>query len=180
MRRAMMLLGVSAVVAGSCLCSTAGWASGPEAQLNVGAVMPLSKYKRTVDGNVGGTFGLSGGYRLNLTDNLAISLLANPQFTFLPTEEGQPWKRSDETASVFGITAGPKFTLITGDLETYVGVQGGYYRDMSGPMRDDGAGFNAGGGINYQIGRSTSIGSEGLDAASSATVQPLRCAPSTV
>ena len=161
MRRMMMFLGACAIVAGFCLCSTLSWADGPEAGLNVGAVMPLSKYRHSVDGNVGGTFGLSGGYRFDLTDNLAISLLANPQFTFLPTDESRPWPHTKtvETSSVFGITAGPKFTLITGDLETYVGAQGGYYRDMSGPKPlDDGPGFNAGGGINYQIGNGTSIG----------------------
>jgi outer membrane protein OmpA-like peptidoglycan-associated protein len=162
MRRAIMLLGVPAIVAGLYLLSTeVCWASGPETQLNVGAVMPLSKYKRSVDGNVGGTFGLAGGYRFDLTDNFALSLLANPQFTFLPTDERRPWPitKTVETSSVFGITAGPKFTLITGDLETYVGAQGGYYHDMSGPKPlDNGAGFNAGGGINYQIGRGTSIG----------------------
>jgi outer membrane protein OmpA-like peptidoglycan-associated protein len=161
MRRATMLLGVTTMVAGLCLCSTASWADGPEAGVNIGAVMPLSKYKRSVDGNVGGTFGLSGGYRFNLTDNFATSLLANPQFTFLPTDERRPWPQTKavESSTVFGMTAGPKFTLITGDLETYVGAQGGYYRDLSGPKPlDDGWGFNAGGGINYEIGRGTSIG----------------------
>ena len=35
---------------------------------------------------------------------------------------------------------------------------GGYYRDMSGPMSDDGVGFNAGGGVNFEVADNTTVG----------------------
>jgi outer membrane protein OmpA-like peptidoglycan-associated protein len=158
MRRGRML-GVSVIAIGACLLSTATWASGPEAGLNLGAAIPLSKYRRTVDGNVGGTFGIEGGYRFTLTDNVALSLLGNPQFTFFPTEPGCCSGKNDhEVGSVFGITAGPRLSFLADDLEIYLGSQGGYYRDMSGPMSDDGIGFNGNTGINFAVARHTSVG----------------------
>ena len=35
--------------------------------------------------------------------------------------------------------------------KTFVNAAGGYYRDLSGQMSDDGAGFNAGGGIAFEL-----------------------------
>jgi outer membrane protein OmpA-like peptidoglycan-associated protein len=153
------MLGGSVIAIGVCLLSTATWASGPEIGLNFGAAVPLSKYRRTVDGNLGGTFGMEGGYRFDFTDNLALSLIGNPQFVFMPTEEDCCSGKNDhEVGSVFSITAGPRLSFLADGLEIYVGNQGGYYRDMSGPMSDDGAGFNAGGGINFDVARGTSLG----------------------
>ena len=59
---------------------------------------------------------------------------------------------------MFSITGGPRFSLLTGPVETYVGVAGGYYRDMSGQMNDDGAGFNAGGGLAFEVAPNTTLG----------------------
>ena len=55
-------------------------ADGPEVGVNAGMAFPLSKYRRTIDPDIGGTVGLEGGYRFNLTDNFALSIIANPQF----------------------------------------------------------------------------------------------------
>ncbi len=157
MRR--LLLRVCGIAIAGCLVGVPVRADGPVAGFNLGAAVPLSKYRKTVDKDVGGTFGLSGGYRFDLSDHLAVSLLANPQFTFLPTEPGCCRGKNDhEVGSTFSITSGPRFSLLTGIVETYVGAQGGYYRDMSGPMSDDGAGFNAGGGLNFELGNGASLG----------------------
>jgi hypothetical protein len=154
MRRGMLLsVATAALVFGMGVAQSR--ADGPEVGANVGAVVPLSKFKDAVSGGVGGTFGLLGGYRWDVADNFAISLVGQPQFLFYPTPSNRV---NDEVGSMFVITAGPKFTLITGDIETYITAQGGYYRDMSGPLSSDGIGFNAGGGVNYRITDEDSLG----------------------
>jgi outer membrane protein OmpA-like peptidoglycan-associated protein len=156
MRKNLVLLAVATMV-GLCLTGPNVRAGGPEVGVNLGAVVPLSKYRRTIDGNVGGTFGLAGGYRFDVSDKLALSLIGQPQFTFLPTDDCCG-KTGDDVSSMFIGTAGPKLTLTLGDLETFATVQGGYYRDMSGLMNESGGGFNAGGGVNYLLARGTSLG----------------------
>ena len=135
-------------------------ADGPEVGVNVGAAFPLSKYKKTVNPDVGGTFGLEGGYRFNLSENFALSLLANPQFFLYDSEKEccGGHRDSDDVASVFAITGGPRFSLLSGPVETYVGAAGGYYTDMSGQMEDDGVGFNAGGGLAFAVAPDTTLG----------------------
>ena len=81
-----------------------------------------SKYRKNVDG-VGGTFGIYAGYRFDLCDHLAVSFLANPQFTFMPTEEGCCRGKNDhETGTTFSITSGPSLSFLAGLAETYVGA----------------------------------------------------------
>ena len=58
-------------------------ADGAEVGTNLGAAIPLSKYKRTA--HTGGTFGFWGGYRWNVGENIGFSLIGQPQFTFMPT-----------------------------------------------------------------------------------------------
>jgi outer membrane protein OmpA-like peptidoglycan-associated protein len=132
-------------------------ADGPEVGFNAGAAIPLKSYRRTVDGNVGGTVGVAGGYRFSLNDSLALSLLAQPQFTFLPTEDccGE---NGEDVSGMFIGAAGPKLTWTVGRVETFASVQGGYYRDISGVLSDDGPGFNAGGGLDFKVTPATSVG----------------------
>jgi outer membrane protein OmpA-like peptidoglycan-associated protein len=158
-RRIVAVALASAVVSLGCMAN-AVWADGPEVGVNVGAAFPLSKYRKTTDTDVGGTFGLEGGYRFDLTENFALSIIGNPQF-FLYDSEHQCCNgrdTNDDVASVFSITGGPRFSLLTGPVETYVGAAGGYYRDMSGLMQDDGAGFNAGGGLAFEVAPHTTLG----------------------
>ncbi len=135
-------------------------ADGPEVGVNAGMAFPLSKYRHTTDPDIGGTVGVEGGYRFNLTDNFALSLLGNPQFFLYDGEHHccNGASTNDDVGSVFSFTAGPRFSLLTGPVETYVGAAGGYYRDMSGQLSDDGAGFNAGGGIAFEVAPNTTIG----------------------
>ena len=87
MRRAA-LLGLSAISVALCVLSAVpAHADGPELGANVGAAVPLKKYSHTIEG-VGGTTGVSLGYRFDLNPNLSLSLLAQPQGFFLGTEEG--------------------------------------------------------------------------------------------
>jgi outer membrane protein OmpA-like peptidoglycan-associated protein len=138
---------------------SAARADGPVIGTDVGAAIPLDKYKRTVDKDVGLTAGFWGGYRFDLSDEVALSLLAQPQFSFFKTQEGCcRGKNDEEDASLFAITGGPELSFWAGIVETYVGAQAGYYRDMSGPMSDDGFGFNAGGGLRFEVVRDTTVG----------------------
>ena len=156
MRTRIFIVMVAVLVA----CAGLARADGPEVGVSVGAAMPLSKYKKTISPDVGGTIGIEGGYRFDLTDNFALSLLVNPQFFLYDGESECCGHRhsGDDLASVFSITSGPRFSLLTGPVETYVGAAGGYYRDMSGQMSDDGVGFNAGGGVAFEVAPDTTLG----------------------
>lgn len=147
----------------------AGWLRGSasaqesdfDLEVDAGAVFPLSKYKRTIDGDVGAGLNVQAGYRYMLNNNVGIGFAGGPLFTFLPTAKpfrGATDDFDDEVSSNFAITAGPKLSLLTDIVETWLTVQGGYYRDMTGPMDEDGGGFNAGGGLRFRITSSDSIG----------------------
>ena len=159
MRRQLAVVLVVAVTACGTMATVAR-ADGPEVGANVGAAMPLSKYKKTISPDVGGTVGFEGGYRFDVTPEFSISLLVNPQFFLYDNQQTccRGSRSGDDVASVFSITSGPRFSLLTGPVETYVGAAGGYYRDMSGQMSDDGVGFNAGGGLAFAIAPDTTLG----------------------
>jgi len=157
MRRGAVVLMASLVALAS--SHTADARDGWEVGFNTGAVVPLSKYRKTVEGkDVGGTFGLPAGYRWYLNENMAISLIGQPQFTFLPTESLPKAFEDGDFSSMFIYTAGPKVTFFTEYVDFNLTAQGGYYRDMSGPMDDQGGGFNAGGGAGFRITPEISLG----------------------
>ncbi len=135
-------------------------ANGPEVGANVGAMISLSKFRDTIDGNSGATVGFYGGYRWDLTEALKISLIGQPQFTFAPGTER--WNDGTRFGGGFGsmviFTGGPKITYITGPVETWFSMQGGFYHDLTGVMDDTGGGWNAGGGVYYRLNDLTSVG----------------------
>lgn len=135
-------------------------ADGPEVGANVGAMISLSKFRDTIDGNTGATVGFYGGYRWDLTDALKISLIGQPQFTFAPGTER--WNDGVMFGGGFGsmviFTGGPKLTYIAGPIETWFSAQGGFYKDLTGVMSDTGGGWNAGGGAYYRLNELTSVG----------------------
>jgi outer membrane protein OmpA-like peptidoglycan-associated protein len=160
--RHILLLGSLSIVAVIATCGgmpVSVCADGPEIGVNVGAAFPLAKYQKTTSPDVGGTIGIEGAYRFDLTEAFALSLLLNHQF-FLYDGENQCCGNhtEDDVASVWSFTSGPRFSLVTGPVETYVGIAGGYYRDLSGQMSDDGVGFNAGGGLAFEVGPNTMLG----------------------
>jgi outer membrane protein OmpA-like peptidoglycan-associated protein len=127
----------------------------------IGAVIPLSKYRQTVDHNIGAGITLEAGYRYMLTDNLGLGIAAGPLFTFLPTAlgvKGIGTNLDDQTGSNFAITAGPKLSLLTDVIEYWPTALGGYYRAMRVPMDDDGEGFQAGGGLRIRVTPQDSLG----------------------
>jgi outer membrane protein OmpA-like peptidoglycan-associated protein len=159
MRRAT-LLGLSAISVAMCLMSVVpAQADGPEFGANVGAAVPLKKYSHTIEG-VGGTTGVSLGYRFDLNPNFSLSLLANPQAFFLGTEEGccRDKRHDDDINSLLTASGGPKFTFSGGPVEAFVMGQGGYYWDLSGALSDKGPGYNISTGINFDIGANNSVG----------------------
>lgn len=135
-------------------------ADGPEVGANVGAMISLSKFRDTIDGNTGATVGFYGGYRWDLTEALKISLIGQPQFTFAPGTER--WNDGVMFGGGFGtmviFTGGPKLTYVAGPFETNFSVQGGFYKDITGVMSDTGGGWNAGGGVYYRLNDLTSVG----------------------
>ncbi len=153
MRRGVLIAGM-AIALGIAGTAAVSRADGPEVGANVGTAVAIGKFRRTVDGDFGGTIGFSGGYRWDISDNFALSLVGQPQFIFVPTHN-KWWLRNGGGAvlSTAALTAGPKFTFVTGELETSVSAQGGYYVDMGGPssITDNGAGFNAGLAMNYRV-----------------------------
>jgi outer membrane protein OmpA-like peptidoglycan-associated protein len=159
MRKATSL-GLSAIsVAIVLMCGVPAHADGPEIGANVGVAVPLKKYSHTIEG-VGGTTGVSLGYRFDLTPNFSLSLLAQPQAFFMGTEEGccADKNHEDDINSLLTAQAGPKFTFNGGPVEAYVGAQGGYYWDLSGALSDKGPGYNINSGINFDVGAGNYVG----------------------
>lgn len=159
LRKRLVIAAAAALVA---LVSATGTARGDGAEVgfNAGMAFPLSKYRKTIDPDIGGTTGAEGGYRFDLTDSFAVTLFANPQW-FLYDSKGTccgGHHDEDDVAAVWSITSGPRFTLSAGPFETWVAAAGGYYRDLAGQMEDDGAGFNASGGMAVDITNHTTLG----------------------
>ncbi|HZR81416.1 MAG TPA: OmpA family protein [Candidatus Binatia bacterium] len=121
----------------------------------MGVAVPTGQYTRTA--NVGGTIGFFGGYRFSLTRGVALDLLLQPQFTLLPTK-GRLREFSSSLTSTFNIATGPRLVLGEGPWRAAFGGQGGYYRDMSGPLSEDGAGWNVAGEVSYEIFRNGFLG----------------------
>ena len=155
----MLAIAMGAAIVSFGLLAPAARADGPEVDLNAGAAIAIDKFQKAVHGDVGGTFGFSGGYRWDMSDTVSLSLLANPQFSFFPTHRACCDDDDENAIGIFSITGGPKLTIGTGGpVSLYAGVAGGYYRDMVGPLTDDGGGFNAGGGIDFAIAEGTTVG----------------------
>jgi len=153
----------AALMLSACALSFPAWASGPELGGNVGVAVPLKKYSHTIEG-VGGTTGALMGYRFDVTDNLAFSLVATPHAFFAGTEEGccNDKPHDDDITALLAATGGPKLTFHDERLEAYVMGQGGWYWDLNGPLSDDGPGYNIGAGINIAVGAGNSVGVFGL------------------
>jgi hypothetical protein len=140
----------------------ASWADGPEIEVNAGAVVPLGDYKNSV--NTGGSISFAGGWRMNVWENAGISLLAQPKVILLgvtdcpPTATGVGCESSGDISSTFAFGAGPKFWIQDGRLEWFAKALGGYYRDMSGPLAEKGAGVDLTGGVHYLLNPHASVG----------------------
>ena len=160
MRRRTLAI-VVGIAFGMCSVSVSVRAEGGAVEMgaNAGVAVPLKDYSHTVAG-VGGTAGFSAGYRFFLTDNLALSLLGNPQVSVFATEGGCCPGPGDENdiGVVMAATGGPKLTVGADPVEFFVQGQGGYYWDLNRPIKDDGPGYNIGAGLDFYLDRSNMLG----------------------
>jgi len=127
-----------------------------------GAGFPVGHYSDTAD--IGGVIGGWGGYRWTLSENGAFSLIGGPQFTLLPSEDCPagatliPCTDGDDVTSTFSFTAGPKFTILSDGTELSLAVLGGYYRDIRGPIEEDGGGIALHGLLGRDVGAGINLG----------------------
>jgi len=135
---------------------------GAEAGGYLGAAFPVGHYSDTAD--IGGVIGAQGGYRWNMDENGAISLIGGPQFTLLPSENcpaaplGVRCDNSDDITSTWSFTAGPKFTVTGEKAELSVAVLGGFFDDISGPIDENGGGLAVHGTLGGNIGHGMNLG----------------------
>jgi outer membrane protein OmpA-like peptidoglycan-associated protein len=135
------------------LTASASQAGEPVAGIDVGAGLPISSFRDTA--KPGAVLAPFVGYRFG--DHYAFTPMIQPQFTYFATDVNFGPEESDIT-SIFAICAGGRFSLLDEGREVYLGVQGGYYSDITGPLNDKGEGFNISGGFNYEFWRGTSLG----------------------
>ncbi len=146
----------AALVALLVIAPTNARGDGAETGGYLGAAFPVGHYSDTVD--IGGVLGAWGGYRWNVSENGAISLIGVPQFTLMPPEDCPTsgllvrCSDKDDVASTFSITAGPKFAVFDENTELSVALLGGYFRDIAGPIEEDGGGLAVHAALGWNIG----------------------------
>jgi outer membrane protein OmpA-like peptidoglycan-associated protein len=127
-------------------------AGEPVVGVDLGAAVPVSRFRSTAE--PGGSIAPFAGYRLGNT--FTFTPILQPQFAAFQTDVSTD--RDSDVTSVFSITAGGRFSLIDENREVYFSTQGGYYTDVTGPLNDDGEGFNIAGGFNYEFQPGTALG----------------------
>jgi outer membrane protein OmpA-like peptidoglycan-associated protein len=146
--------GLLAVLGVLALARDARAEDGPEAGGYLGAGFPVGHYTDTAD--IGGVAGAFGGYRW-MFDKSAISLIGNPQFTILPSEAcpGGPLfvscDNDTDITSTFSLTAGPKFSIVDSGTELSVALLGGYFRDIAGPIDEQGGGLAVHAALGFDV-----------------------------
>lgn len=117
----------------------------------ISAAVPLSKFKTPAD--LGGGFDIYGGYRFDLNEIFALSLLGGPDFSFFPNEGGG----GDDAITLFDLMAGPRLSIGKGGNEVFIEGRAGYAWDLSGPLNDDDVAWSAGGGVAFELARGTAL-----------------------
>ncbi|MFQ5667082.1 MAG: OmpA family protein [Candidatus Binatia bacterium] len=152
--RQKLLCWVGGLVLGLGCVTAVTQASEPVAGLDIGAAVPTEKFRRSAD--VGGAIAPFAGYRFDVLDGFAISLLGQPQLAAFPTDVDR--EPENDATTIFSLTAGPRFSLLNDRAEVFFSAQGGYYTDITGPLNDDDVGFNISGGVNYEFVHGTALG----------------------
>ena len=155
-RGSVALLATAAVLA----CGApAALADGPIVGVDLFGAIPLKGTRKTAD--FGGGAGAYGGYQFDLHPSVRLALLANPEFSFFPSDNPvntNSGRQSDsDVISVMGLLGGPRLTFGGGDKHLFLDGRGGYYRELSGPLNSAGAGYNVGGGFSFEFARGTSL-----------------------
>lgn len=121
--------------------------------------IPLKNTKNTAE--VGGAAGIYAGYQFDLGAHVALSLLANPEFSFFPSEKpvNPSSGRSSDTdvVTIMALNAGPRLTIGGEEARVFIDGRGGYYDELSGPLNSSGPGYNVGGGAAFALTRGTSL-----------------------
>ena len=157
-RRSSVMLGavLAVFVAGQAAFAAEG---APVAGLELGAAIPLKETKDSVD--LGGSAGVYGGYHWQFTDIVGLSLLANPEFSFFPSDHPRnpnSGRNSDSDVMVLmGLLAGPRLTIGTPEASIFLDGRGGYFKDLSGPLNEGDPGYNVGGGVMFEIAKDTAL-----------------------
>jgi len=166
---------ILSIALGVCTTSMNARAEGGAAEIgaNAGVAIPLKDYAKTV-GGVGATVGMDAGYRFFLTDNVALSLIGNPQASFFNTDSSccRGPGDSDDIGVVMSATAGPKLTIMADPVEFYVGGQGGWFWDLNRPIKDDGPGYVIRGGLDFHLDRANMLGISGRYDVAYMTAEP--------
>lgn len=154
-RRLCVLLAVAVVLAGS-----GGLASAEERMLvgadvgATGALTPMYDYVKT-----GAILSPFAGYMWN--DYLGG--LAQFHILSIPTDNNPKRKFQDDYTWVMGMTFGPRLALPLGDWEWYTTFQFGGFTGLSpnSPVTRTSYGISGGGGVNYAISETWSLGGFG-------------------
>jgi OOP family OmpA-OmpF porin len=135
------------------------FAGEPVIGMELSAAVPISKFKRTAD--LGGAAGVYGGYHFHFSDTVGLSLLANPEFSFFPSsppnDRANGYESDSDLVAIMGLNAGPRLTIGDEKAEFFLDGRGGYFRELSGPLNEDGPGFNAGAGVGFGIAEGTYV-----------------------
>jgi outer membrane protein OmpA-like peptidoglycan-associated protein len=153
---ALAVVVASAIQSQVALAETEG---APVVGLELGAAVPIGKFKDTAD--LGGSAGAYGGYHWQFNETVGLSLLANPEFSFFPSDHPTNPLSGQESDSdvviVMGLNAGPRLTIGGEEAHVFIDGRGGYFRDLSGPLNESGPGYNVGGGAGFTIAPNTSL-----------------------
>jgi outer membrane protein OmpA-like peptidoglycan-associated protein len=152
---------VSAAVLAGGSQSQIAWAEegAPVVGAELSVAVPLAGTRKTAD--VGGAASVFGGYHFQFNDIIGLSLLAQPEFTFFPSDHPRnpsSGRNSDsDVVAIMALNAGPRLTIGGPAARVFIDGRGGYYRDLSGPLNDDGPGYNVGGGAAFEIAENTAL-----------------------
>lgn len=153
----------TSIVVGSVIPS---FADEPVVGAELSAAVPISKFQRSA-GDVGGAASVYGGYRFSLADGVALSLLANPEFSFYentapkcnngaaPNSCNLGISPDSDFISIMALNAGPRLSIGDPSAEFFIDGRGGYYRELGGPLNDDGPGFAVGAGLGFELAKGT-------------------------
>lgn len=132
--------------------------ASPALFVETGALLPVSS-TRNLFGE-GGFLRVGGGKIARLSPSFSVGLLAAGSGNFFTSVRCRSDQRgcSDEVGTLLSLTAGPRLFLHDGNLNVFVGANGGYYRGVTSGIGEDAAGFAVEMGFLYTLVEGTSAG----------------------
>jgi outer membrane protein OmpA-like peptidoglycan-associated protein len=167
--RTRVLQWVGTAILGAGIAVPAARAGEPVAGVDLGAALPLSTFRRTV--NEGGTIAPFAGYRFG---NRTVSFMPLVQLNYTAFGTGdindgeeapnggegsggtpsvRLARRSGDVTDLFAVGGGARLALHDENVEVFFQTTGSWYKNFFGALKDDhGEGFSFGGGVNYEFG----------------------------